>query len=419
MKTSIIVLAATGYLVGGVCVAEETIFKGDLEFHVSERVAWSPEEKLVLEVDYEIPYDQLQFVKSGDHFETEYGITVILYDTKGKQVTGDVWERKMRETSYEETRLHRKVVWGTISLPVHEGAYRLAVKVEDRKSKRQGELRRNTMVEARIEQGIFLGDLRFWGTTGMVGEGVHIKDLKQAVPAPRRVYADTSLLAVSYQLRSMVPDTALVVTEYEVVDEGGEKVRSGRMMPEKLGKEDRRILALSMEGVESGSYTITIRVLDTKGNELVHRSEQFLLHGSPFLSDSEFYTMVDQLEYISTPEEQKPLREAPVDKREELWDAFWKERDPTPETEQNEYKDEYYRRLTYVEKYFSGFHEGWKSDRGRIYIIYGPPDEIDSHPFDIDAAPYEIWYYYQAHLRFVFWDEYGLGNYVLLNPDGR
>ena len=60
--------------------------------------------------------------------------------------------------------------------------------------------------------------------------------------------------------------------------------------------------------------------------------------------------------------------------------AFWQRRDPTPDTEENEYKEEHYRRIAYANDHYASGIPGWKTDRGMIYIKYGPPDEIDSHP---------------------------------------
>jgi hypothetical protein len=60
--------------------------------------------------------------------------------------------------------------------------------------------------------------------------------------------------------------------------------------------------------------------------------------------------------------------------------------------------------------------EGWRSDRGMVYITLGPPNNIDRHPFDYDAKPYEIWEYYDMNQQFIFVDETGFGDYRLTTP---
>ena len=67
--------------------------------------------------------------------------------------------------------------------------------------------------------------------------------------------------------------------------------------------------------------------------------------------------------------------------RQRFIEQFWLQRDPSPDTLENEYKEEHYRRIAYANEHFASTKTaGWKTDRGRMYIVYGPPDEIESHP---------------------------------------
>ena len=80
--------------------------------------------------------------------------------------------------------------------------------------------------------------------------------------------------------------------------------------------------------------------------------------------------------------------------RYEFIERFWQQRDPSPGTTKNEFRDEHYRRLAYANERFRAAEPGWKTDRGRIYITWRPPDQIDSHPSgDGGSGPYEIWIY--------------------------
>jgi GWxTD domain-containing protein len=85
--------------------------------------------------------------------------------------------------------------------------------------------------------------------------------------------------------------------------------------------------------------------------------------------------------YIITDEERQAFKRLNTDEeREQFIEQFWLRRDPTPDTEENEFKEEHYRRIAYTNEHYASGIPGWKTDRGRIYITYGPPDEIDSHP---------------------------------------
>jgi GWxTD domain-containing protein len=85
--------------------------------------------------------------------------------------------------------------------------------------------------------------------------------------------------------------------------------------------------------------------------------------------------------WIITDQERAAFKQLSNDEeRDSFIEAFWQRRDPTPDTEENEYKEEHYRRIAYANEHFAAGIPGWKSDRGRIYIMYGPADEVESHP---------------------------------------
>jgi GWxTD domain-containing protein len=89
----------------------------------------------------------------------------------------------------------------------------------------------------------------------------------------------------------------------------------------------------------------------------------------------------EDVAWIITDEERAAFKQLSNDEeRDNFIEAFWQRRDPTPDTEENEYKEEHYRRIAYTNEHFAAGIPGWKTDRGRIYIMYGPADEIDAHP---------------------------------------
>jgi GWxTD domain-containing protein len=125
---------------------------------------------------------------------------------------------------------------------------------------------------------------------------------------------------------------------------------------------------------------------------------------------------IDQLQYITNEDQIDALKKLPSDEQRLRFQEFWKKKDPSPNTERNELMEEYYGRIEYANKNFGHYTEGWKTDRGMVYIIFGAPNNIERHPFDIDAKPYEIWTYYQLDREFVFVDMSGFGDYRLQTP---
>lgn len=134
----------------------------------------------------------------------------------------------------------------------------------------------------------------------------------------------------------------------------------------------------------------------------------------------------EEVGYIITPVEKEIFLKLKNDREREMFiEAFWKHRDPVPETEENEFKIEHYKRLDYVNKYFgreSG-KPGWKTDRGRIYIILGPPNDIQHIDGKSEIYNCEIWFYQgktdlglPAGFNLLFFQEKGTGEMRLYSP---
>jgi GWxTD domain-containing protein len=136
--------------------------------------------------------------------------------------------------------------------------------------------------------------------------------------------------------------------------------------------------------------------------------------------------------YIITPEEVSAFKALSNDEeRDQFIENFWLRRDPTPDTPENEYKEEHYRRIAYANEHFGAGLPGWKTDRGRIYIIWGAPDQIESHPTGgtwdrpqeqgggtTSTYPYEDWRYrylegIQENVELEFVDPCSCGDYHL------
>ncbi|MBE0460462.1 MAG: GWxTD domain-containing protein [Candidatus Aminicenantes bacterium] len=131
--------------------------------------------------------------------------------------------------------------------------------------------------------------------------------------------------------------------------------------------------------------------------------------------DAEFLTKV---RYIITKKEERMFLDLPADEREQFKEEFWRRRDPDPTTEENEFKMEYFDRIERANELFrSEGRPGWLTDRGRIYILFGPPMDRITYPMGYSAASrcQEIWYY--GTFPVVFFDATCTGNYRLVTYD--
>lgn len=137
--------------------------------------------------------------------------------------------------------------------------------------------------------------------------------------------------------------------------------------------------------------------------------------------------LIEEVVYIITKKEKEVFLQLETNRERDLFiEAFWKQRDPIPATPENEYREEHYQRINYANRIFGRgtTQQGWKTDRGKIYIILGKPVTIDNYgTLDSNVVPTEVWLYegnYGLGLptRFyvVFFQEWGMGDYILYSP---
>lgn len=146
----------------------------------------------------------------------------------------------------------------------------------------------------------------------------------------------------------------------------------------------------------------------------------------------------EDVRWIITGEELSAFKKLTTNaERDQFIENFWARRDPTPDTAENEYKEEHYRRIAYANEHFAAGMPGWKTDRGRIYIMFGPPNDIESHPMggpyqrspeegggQTETFPFEEWHYNYIegigqNIDIEFVDDCGCGAYEMTMDRSR
>jgi GWxTD domain-containing protein len=176
--------------------------------------------------------------------------------------------------------------------------------------------------------------------------------------------------------------------------------------------------SVNVNGLGLGTFLISVTLKDTNNKVIASTLKSFNSRWAGVPSAiNDLDKAVAQLVYIASSSEKNYIESAST-KEEKIkrYMEFWKKKNPNPNEEENRVFDEYYRRINFANENFTHFLEGWRSDRGMVYITLGPPNNIDRHPFDYDAKPYEVWEYYDMNQQFVFVDETGFGDYTLITP---
>ncbi|MGC8595090.1 MAG: GWxTD domain-containing protein [Candidatus Kryptoniota bacterium] len=241
------------------------------------------------------------------------------------------------------------------------------------------------------------------------------------------------------------PADSFYVVDYRVIDSFGRVHKSSEKIKHKFANSAVEVGTINASNLKTGTYTFVFSVRDSGSNAYATTSKRFFVYnpglGSPVsdsggeagasVMSSEFSGMTEaqidrefqEARYIATSNEisQYNKLSGVESKRAFIYD-FWKKRNSNPVSQVNTYRQIYMERVGYANAHFSvGRNEGWNTDRGRVYLLYGPPDEIDRHPNETDSRPYEIWYYnsIEGGVNFVFVDRTGFGDYTLVNSTKR
>lgn len=371
-----------------------------------------------LEIYYKIFNDALHYVKKGDKFVANYELSIIVMGDKEKQVTGRSVERTYALDDYALTHSEIGFLINQVSLYIPPGEFEITCKMIDHNS---GDV---STIQAKINSPTFnaVGDLSeieiVQDVESVDSSSPFYKGGLAAVPiVERSLDGESQRLVYFVELYTggFVGKNINLSTEINAIRSEFETEKSVTLTIDSNAVATKQ--AVDMSELTPGDYDLIVRLKN--GEKVVaERKTRFSLKWSlASLIKNDFDYAVEQLKYIIDKDEKKMLEEAPESLRIMTFEAFWKGRDPSPNTDENEVREEYYRRIRYANQYYSTINrEGWLTDRGMIYIKNGEPDQIDRYPFELGRKPYQVWYYYTNRRAFYFIDERGDGDFQLQYP---
>ncbi|MDZ7265273.1 MAG: GWxTD domain-containing protein [candidate division KSB1 bacterium] len=275
----------------------------------------------------------------------------------------------------------------------------------------------------------------------------------QLIPNPDQIYGTglpmLTFYAEIYNLtKSSDADTGSYSVQYRLLSSEGLLLREfPPRVRKKPGASAVEVSAVNIISFRSGTYFLEIVAQDFQTGQIASQQKKFFIYreGDLALSDSATQKLNEEklralmertyknmssqaldeefesASYIATNEEKNIYKKLDLPGKQAFLLEFWRKRDKTPETPQNEYRDEYLKLVNTANHEFSGFKRGWKSDRGRVLLVYGPPDEIERVPLSMETKAHHIWKYYsiQGGVIFVFVDKQGFGDFELVHSTAR
>ena len=402
-------------------VRQALVSGGEVLFNVDWKSFRSTEEKTYVELDMLLFLNGFSFVQDEDRHRTDYQVHVRVFSPESSSVEVDqIWRRGMDLSSSEKNRGGTSIL-DVFSFTLFPGTYQLLVEVIDSNSSAEGICRGELHVQGFDQKTLSTSDLQL--ASGILNSAQHgrfVKNGKRVVPSiTGRFLENQSSLHVYYEIYNLSsggsPNTFDLA--YSILDTTGFKIRS--YSSRKLRKPGGSCVitdSLDIQRLDRGHYFLQVLVKDNDTKKIITRKQPFeiwsLQEVSLATDDASLERYYDQIRYIAKREELDEYRRLDPEEKARFVLAFWKKRDPTPDTPENEFAAEHFKRIQYADINFPALpkHKGSDTDQGRVYIIYGLPDHVERNDYHSVGKPYLTWSYEQlGYYQFIFVDKRGTG----------
>lgn len=373
-------------------------------------------------VTAEIPYSNLVFLKRDNGYESRYEIYLKILDDEDNPARTAVLKGQAVADTYEETgrRSNRSKVVKVFEL--EPGEYKIEATVVVKNTHLRASRSVKLTVPDFLKTGIGFGTpLVLSVPSRRVGP---LADW-EAFSAEAKVEVDEELdLAEDVFNHQPAVKFELFVEQgiekpldcelfYEVLDAEEQQTLYGRHEIE-LRAKNAYLLSFNVDDWDPGSYIVNLRATTEDPPRETTANVRLNVEVTRAMLSRNFDQTLSILSLIATSEELEGLKAADESERGREWAKFWKARDPDPGTADNEALRQHLARVNYVNRHFSKLGPGWRSDRGRIYIQYGAPDRVETATDQRYQGEYLIWRYFDYNRVFVFYDEFGVGDYRLV-----
>ncbi|MCF7802785.1 MAG: GWxTD domain-containing protein [Candidatus Marinimicrobia bacterium] len=415
----------------------------EIQFFVDWAQFRGKDDNVVLEVYLMLPRTQLDFVKPDtlDKFIARGFVQVALAQNDSVRLL-DRWPIS---DSVDDTSqvLDSQNIPDISVFEAEPGEYQLIVQVIDMNTDTRGTYRQQINLASFSDSSMTISDIEF---ASIVKESnsktVFTKYSRDVVPNASLTFGVSQPILYSYaEIYNMnypsSPDSYSV--QYSILDLNNKAIKSpAEITRGKVGNSSVDIGGMNVVGLSSGIYYYRIRVTDLATGDVATRSKKFYVYkqgekmrevasadlGQDYdsMTEAELDETFEALVPILSSKEKKSYKDASKEGKQNLLTEFWEVRDPDQTTDVNELRIEYMRRLETTNERFGGVQTpGYETDRGRVFLVYGEPDEIERNPVSVDVKPYETWYYHslEGGSQFVFVDKTGFGTYELVHSTVR
>ena len=356
-----------------------------------------------------IPNHVLQFVKSSKGFKASYEATISIKRKKGDLVGRKNWSNDLITKTYLESTSKEifNIHFNEFRVPLGED-YIISAELLDRDSNSSGIISKNLKLKKHskdlsLYSPFFLDYLN--GDWGLIDNEIPLfRNILGEQLVRTTVFVSGSVSPGPYEIDVIVTNPK----KQQLWEKTFQSVAQNNYFEKRIIIPDE----ISQQGLRS-KVDIILKQNGKQKKESVILSISRLGISSSVGNISQ---AIQNMRYILDDDEWKKLSKAKSDEQERLFIEYWLSRDPTPETKENELMDEYFSRISYSNVNFKTYTDGWKSDMGMIYVLFGPPDDLEVYHDPLSRMYQQRWHYYRINKFFDFVDENGFGDYKLTTP---
>ncbi len=394
-----------------------------------------------VEIYYALDRSQLAILASDTEKFAILDLSMKIKDQTEKEIASQSWKVGCRIVP-EDSGQSSFIFYDLQALQLLPGEYKLDFSVTQTNSSKAGNKKISLLVPDFSEKQLKLSDIELaLAAEPDTSESKFVKAGRMILPNPTQIYGATSPLlyfySEVYNLALGLPDNRYNVS-YTILDSLGnihkEYPASSHKKP---GFSSVILSGLNITTLPKGKYQLQINLEDPRSKGKVSAKKEFwvkketpatqLTAGEILVpqDEKEAKLIRTELSYIATPDDLRMYDQLNLTGKQSFLKEFWRKKDPDPKTPANEFKVRFYQKIFEANQMFSSQSDdrksGWKTDQGKIYVVYGKPDYIERHHYARQVKPWEKWIYdnLQGGSYFIFSDEDGYGVYRLVHSTVR
>ena len=371
--------------------------------------------------------EALQFVRTSEgQWQANYEVAVE-FDSEGDRASppDERWEKSVEVASFDETLLTGETIVFQTRIGILPGTYEMKLTVRDQNADDVSRATARVEVPAASGEPIELSEpvlLKLYEPRGTEADYVvNPSHYYGSAPPEFEFLVEVGGAAAAASPYALVARLVPVRgdDEDDREDQAAAAAATAPVWTDSFAPEPEGTTRVfgSLQNAEArfGEFRLDVDLTNGAGQVLASASTPLLIAGSSGWIIENWEDALSLIRYEATEQEMEILEEIDgSEQRITAWNCFWKMRDPVPTTTTNEAMQEYFRKVQIAnQEWKSALRPGYLSDRGRVYITLGAPDDVAERPVPAGSAPFEVWTYHRHNFQILFVDRIGFNNYQL------